>query len=175
MIKIIHDLIKIRLSREGYLPDYPPHLISDEEMCKAFIMLDAEVRDPVTLFHDYYPAPTGDGITPEITQAYNQLVSDILRHIRTYLADDDPDAAMPDWVYSYMLTIPISPMSSELDRHNALVTIGLDNVYDELTPQVYKRCLDVSTQWVAKYGMDRKPTVFIEPHILKYFRLLNAV
>lgn len=175
MIKVIHDLIKIRLSREGYLPDYPPHLISDEEMCNAFIEPDTAVRGTVTLFHDYYPAPTGDGITAEITQAYNQLVADIRERIQEYLADDDPDAALPNWVYSYMLTIPISEMSTELDRHTALVTIGLDNIYDEMTPQVYKRCLDVSSQWVAKYGMARKPTVFIEPHVLKYFRLLNAI
>lgn len=33
----LHDIIKIKYIREGYLPNYPPHLISDEEMCDAFL------------------------------------------------------------------------------------------------------------------------------------------
>lgn len=174
MIKVLHDLIKIQLSRDGYLPDYPPHLISDEEMCHAFFGL---AHSPVTQsyrFFDYYPRP--EGVTEEVDAAYTALVNNINECIVTYLSDDDPDAALPDWVYSYMLNIPVGPNSSELDRHNALVVMGMDNVYDELTPQVYQRCLQVSKMWIAKYGMeDRQPTVFIEPHVIKYFRLLNAV
>ena len=34
---LVHDLIKIKLVRAGYLPNYPYHLISDKEMCEAFI------------------------------------------------------------------------------------------------------------------------------------------
>jgi len=33
----VHDIIKIRYSTQGYLPDYPYHLISDDEMCDAFL------------------------------------------------------------------------------------------------------------------------------------------
>lgn len=33
----IHDIIKIEYIRQGYLPDYPYHLISDKEMFDAFI------------------------------------------------------------------------------------------------------------------------------------------
>lgn len=34
----IHDTIKIEYIRQGYLPDYPYHLISDKEMFDAFIV-----------------------------------------------------------------------------------------------------------------------------------------
>lgn len=37
MMSLVHDLIKIKYVREGYLPNYPYHLISDSEMCDAFI------------------------------------------------------------------------------------------------------------------------------------------
>ena len=55
---MIHDVIKIKLSREGYLPDYPPHLISDEEMCRAFIR-HATDRSTTDWFHDNFSAPDG--------------------------------------------------------------------------------------------------------------------
>ena len=32
-----HDVIKQMYTLEGYLPNYPPHLISDEEMFEAFL------------------------------------------------------------------------------------------------------------------------------------------
>ena len=37
---LIHDVIKIRMIDLGYLPDYPYHLISDFEMCNAFIDIE---------------------------------------------------------------------------------------------------------------------------------------
>ncbi len=37
---LTHDIIKIQYSREGYLPDYPYHMISDREMFNAFICID---------------------------------------------------------------------------------------------------------------------------------------
>lgn len=47
----LHDIIKIQYSREGYLGYYPPHLISDEEMFKAFIF------NKQNYFNDYYGRP----------------------------------------------------------------------------------------------------------------------
>lgn len=38
-MSFIHDIIKIKYSRLGYLPSYPYHLISDKEMFDAFIHL----------------------------------------------------------------------------------------------------------------------------------------
>ena len=42
---LAHDIIKITYVREGYLKNFPHHLISDEEMCVAFIQ---KVGDPDT-------------------------------------------------------------------------------------------------------------------------------
>jgi len=33
---LMHDLIKLRYTGDGWLPNWPPHLISDEEMCDVF-------------------------------------------------------------------------------------------------------------------------------------------
>lgn len=176
MSNVIHDLVKIQLSREGYLPDYPPHLISDAEMCSAFLVPDGSARRRPCKFLDFYPRPEEDGVSEEVDQAYTDLVDSIETALNDYLASEDPDAELPNWVYSYMLGIPVGPNNNEVDRHNALVTIGMDNVYDEMTPQVYARCLETSKRWLAKYGVsDRAPTIFIEPHVIKYFRLLNAI
>lgn len=62
-MSFIHDLIKIKFVREGYLPNYPPHLLSDEEMCDAFI--------------DY---PSGDDTS--------YLVTEDGSHIRLYHGGD---------------------------------------------------------------------------------------
>lgn len=39
----IHDIIKIEYIRQGYLPDFPYHLISDEEMFDAFLVDELKV------------------------------------------------------------------------------------------------------------------------------------
>ena len=38
----IYNLIKIKYIREGYLPDLPYHLISDNEMYDAFLSYNEE-------------------------------------------------------------------------------------------------------------------------------------
>ena len=45
----LHDTIKIDLIRQGYLPNYPYHMISDIEMCKAFL----DVDNHTGAFYDY--------------------------------------------------------------------------------------------------------------------------
>lgn len=39
----IHDIIKIEYIRQGYLPDYPYHLISDIEMFNAFLVDELKI------------------------------------------------------------------------------------------------------------------------------------
>ena len=41
-MSLIHDAIKIKYIELGYLPDTPYHLISDAEMCDAFLHRDTE-------------------------------------------------------------------------------------------------------------------------------------
>ena len=43
----IHDLIKIKYTHMGYLPDYRVELISDVEMCDAFLCYDRYYRQKV--------------------------------------------------------------------------------------------------------------------------------
>ena len=43
----IHDIIKIEYIRQGYLPDFPYHLTSDEEMFNAFIVDEIRITEDV--------------------------------------------------------------------------------------------------------------------------------
>lgn len=64
----IHDIIKIKYIREGYLPDYPPHLISDEEMCDAFLKYPEGDPSSVKII-------TGDGAYL-VTRQHDYIVID---------------------------------------------------------------------------------------------------
>ena len=50
-MNLTKDSIKIKYTREGYLPNYPYHMISDEEMFKAFL----DVENQSGFFYDNYP------------------------------------------------------------------------------------------------------------------------
>ena len=41
----VHDIIKINYTRQGYLPYYPYHLISDEEMFEGFMSYENSEED----------------------------------------------------------------------------------------------------------------------------------
>lgn len=45
----MHDIIKIEYIRQGYLPDYPYHLISDVEMFDAFLVDEMKVDEASAL------------------------------------------------------------------------------------------------------------------------------
>lgn len=181
---MIHDIIKINLSREGYLPDYPPHLISDEEMCHAFISHKSTNRGIIDWFHSNYPVPerfvigaTTDADPHKVysDDAYHALEAEIYDTVQEFIADTDPDKKLPDWIYAYMMGVVVGPYSDVEDRHNMLALMGLDNKDDELTPEVYRACYRVSKLWLSKSNStDRHPhvpTIYIEPHVVKYYRL----
>ena len=165
---MVHDLIKIKLSREGYLPDYPPHLISDEEMCRAFIG-SATSRSTVDWFHDNFAAPEG------FESQFAELERGLYDATQSFIQSTDPDKELPNWVYAYMMGAVIGPNSDVEDRHNALVLMGLDNKDDELTDAVYQACYRVSTLWLPRYSENRPNTIFIEPFVIKYYRLRASV
>lgn len=167
---LIHDIIKIVYVNQGYLPDLPYHLISDEEMFDAFIFAETN------FFSDNYPCPRGMEIQ------YNELKSAIIYHIMQYKAYQTTDTSIstyviPDWVYSYMLGVVVSPTSPELDRHDLFVLLGMDNMDDEFTDAIYAEIYDKSKRWTYKLPVDereyRPPTMFGEPHVIKSLRLLN--
>lgn len=177
----IHDIIKIQLSRDGYLPNYPPHLISDAEMCDAFlpyvyveddptfgydISMDAEIN----YFRDNYPV-----VDDSLLDAHKKLVSEIAYHINVLKNSTEDNPVLPDWVYSYMLGIVISVNSGQKDIHDLLVMLGTDNLYDEFDAASSAACYNESKQWLGKLSesqrIHRPPTMFGEPHVIKSLRV----
>lgn len=160
------DNIKIKYSQEGYLPDYPPHLISDEEMCEAFIPskyaldtamyedkqaeaaghLGVALNSIFSYFNDVYPL-----INKNLEPKYNILINSIKYHI-VRLITKVPlfRQNLPDWVYSYMLGQVVNHTSSQQDRHYLLVGIGLDNIDDVLTSDVEAYIYNISKRWFNK-------------------------
>lgn len=181
---ITHDVIKIRLSRAGYLPDYPPHLISDEEMCDAFLPYTYETADPTSgydasmeaelnYFRDTYPL-----IHPQLTEEYKTLVSEIAYHLNNLKTSKDDTYELPDWVYSYMLGSTLTVGSSQKDLHYLFVMLGTDNLFDEFNYDCARACYAESEEWLGKLPDSarehRPPTIFGEPHVIKSLRLKNV-
>lgn len=159
----IHDVVKINYIREGYLPNYPYHMISDEEMVDAFL------NDGTCYFKDYYPL-----VNPNLKTEYNTLIENIQYHLDLLKASQE-EYTLPNWIYSYMLGAVISVNSSIYDIHDMLVMMNLDNLDDIFTPEASAYCYEVSTKWLNKIPIDqrdhRPPGMFGEPHVLKSLRL----
>ena len=176
----IHDVIKIRLSRAGYLLNYPPHLISDEEMCDAFLPYTYDESDPgaglsewsskVGYFKDMYPL-----MSMALLHEYQQLVIDIAYHLHQLKTTLDDEYKLPDWVYAYMLGAVVGPYSDIRDRHDLFVLLGTDNLYDEFDEACMRACYRESTAWLDKLSTferaHRPPTLFGAPHVIKSLRL----
>lgn len=164
----IHDVIKILFIHEGYLPNYPYHLISDKEMFDAFIS-----DDGTGFFCDYYPLPD-----ESLKSAYNKLVEEIKYNINIAVISEDNSYELPNWIYSYMLKQVISTNSSEYDIHDILVLMNLDNIDDVFTKEASMCCYEISSKWVKKLPQSqqihRPPTIFGEPHVIKALRLQDT-
>lgn len=198
-MSFIHDVIKIQYTREGYLPNYPYHMISDEEMCDAFIKLPDSIQAYIT--SDFFGVTTDETkttvdwfgaflestdimyfniryplIDESIQKYYKDLVNRIFYEIQEFKNDPDNDRVLPDWIYSYMLGICIGPASDKLDIHDMISAMGTDNVEDEYNLECAIACLRISINWLKKLIVEkgeviRPPTMFGEPHVLKSIRL----
>ena len=225
----IHDIIKIEYVRQGYLPNYPYHLISDEEMCNAFlrhqlivsqsdanrviqnknsladnphyfqvayklcscqkdeygnVMItgnlnqiedfksDTGLLNKSSLYPECFFAYTYPLVNDKLLDEYNILITSISTHLMNLLSEE---TELPDWIYSYMLGKVISSSSSDLDRHDLLVSLDLDNNDDEFTADACSACYEVSRRWIQKLPPskreNRPPTMFGEPHVLKSLRI----
>lgn len=184
---LIHDIIKIKLVQDGYLPNYPYHLISDKEMCDAFIGYDD------SYFYANYPCLVHD---TEFEGYYNTLVSSIKYHVEhlkrsasTFEEESEESRnnyIFPDWVYSYMLPAVISVNSSERDIHDLAVLLEISRSDDTFDSILSRKCLAVSKQWIEKTQItnivtfdgkevNKRPyTVFGEPHVIKALRIQQA-
>lgn len=155
-MSLMHDIIKIKYTRLGYLPNYPYHLISDEEMFNAFINL--EITDDSSgssdsverFFDDYYPNPFEDvnmiylgsaGEEISLRGEYLRLKNYIVEIINEYLshrgAVDEDEYEIPDWIYSYMLGEVIYNVPGTADDfqykdiHDTL--LSLDNIQVDIS------------------------------------------
>lgn len=140
---LVKDIIKIRYSNDGYLPDYPYHMISDKEVVTAFAD-----NSGAGFFKDNYPCLVEEA---EFMKAYNQLFLSIMYYICSNFCIENSDVSVPDWVYSYMLGSTISINSDDLDIHDLSVSLGTDNMADTFTSACSEACLKVSQQWLGKY------------------------
>lgn len=147
---MLHDIIKIRLTDLGYLPNYPYHMISDAEMCNAFLSPSRDINQPVGtgLFFDYYPLLDTSDI--ELTVAYRQLVLSMEYYLLSMIYSKDNNFQLPDWIYSYMLGSAISVYSDKLDIHDLIYPLGVDNIDDDFDAASSKACLSASRSWINR-------------------------
>jgi len=181
-LSLIHDVIKIKYVEEGYLPNYPYHMISDIEMCDAFM---PEAGDGY--FQVNYPC-----LDMSLDVFYNYLVEAIRWHIQQLKDLKEVDYKLPNWIYTYMLGKVISVNSPVLDIHDLISLLGVDNLDDEFGTEQSAACLQESINWLRKtriienpisvvYGdetiiidMYRPPSQFGEPHVIKSVRLRDS-
>lgn len=201
---MVHDIIKIKYVREGYLPNYPPHLISDEEMCIAFLQYVRDFTDePVTSWEqlndeinhsyvgyyiDWYLSPLLTQFQSEafpyestlagaILNLTDELSANMNKLIDYNRSNSDESFVLPDWVYSFMLGRVVGPKSDTLEKHDLLVLLDTDNTDDNFDGISSYSCYQVSRLWVNKLKGDdmRPPTVFGEPHVIKSLRLQQVI
>lgn len=174
------DIVKIKMVKEGYLPDYPPHMISDTEMCEAFLPMDYPITDSewdrfmgdenLSMFKDYYSLPD-KSLEPQ----YRELVSGMAKELKEFCDSIEDDKKIPDWILSYMNQSTISGHSDYLDLDGLLMLFGINSMEPEFTPQVSTYCYQISSAWLKRTNQtDRPATIFGEPHVIKYLRLLKA-
>lgn len=158
-----HDIIKIKLSEYGYLPNYPFHMISDGEMCDGFM----NTVTGTGYFYDEYPC-----LDASLMDAYKQLILTISYNLLLMKFSKNPDYELPDWVYSYMIGSAISINSNKKDTHDLLVALHTDNVDDDFDEVSSAACLDVSRKWLAKSHQSKliKMDSRYEQEILEVFK-----
>lgn len=176
-MSMMHDTIKVNLIQQGYLQNYPYHLISDEEMCDAFIK-----EDGTGYFYDYYPL-----IDESLRIPYGNLVKAIMHYIDECKQPEVDEYVFPDWVYSYMLGSVVSVNSDGYDIQDLADMLNIEVDYGVFSSSLSSACYQVSQEWLKKVSPDsrylrmederldlRPPTIFGEPHVIKYLRLIEV-
>ena len=187
---LIHDIIKIKYVKLGYIiKNYPYHLISDEEMFNAFIEVTPDftssvVSNDVRFFDMNYQNPFADidweNSANKIYQSYNdayiKLRKYIIDSINEYLAfvntTEKDKHLIPDWIYSYMLGEVVYNQSDYLDIQDTLDLLGCSNIENEFTIQACIACYNTSLKYISTLNDNtRPPTLFGEPHVIKILRM----
>ena len=167
-MSLVNDIIKIKFIESGYLPDYPYHLISDNEMLDAFISPSENSNDyNQGYMFDMYPID--DSWSDELKSAYNNLIKSFKSEIDNYKSDNSNNT-ISDRLYSYMLGSVIGPNSDKRDIHDLLVLLGYDNIDDIFTQKAAERCLSISSDMYTN-----SPSMFGELYVIQVLRRLNAL
>lgn len=159
-MSFIHNIIKIKYVKEGFLPDYPYHMISDKEMFDAFIFND------VNFFDIFYILPS-DKLKPERDK------------LKEYIQKSIENDEVPNWIYSYMLGEVISPNSDQQEISDLINLMYVDNKQTEFNEDTAEQCLKISKAWL--YGSNnsesqqskRPATIYGEPIVIKSLRLTS--
>lgn len=152
-MSFVHDIIKIKYIKEGYLPNHPYHLISDMEMFMAFMQ-------PGGYFETNYPL-----VDDTMSYEYGVLKGTIAQAL---FANQGKE--IPAWVYSYMLGSCISVNSPQQDIDNLYALLNLDSD-GEFGPELAQQCYQISSDWVKRLPEVRPATLFGEPCVIKSLRL----
>ena len=192
---LVHDILKIKYVKLGYLKkNYPYHLISDEEMFNAFIDLgtgfkSSFIDDKVRFFNMYYPNPFDEDDvyykkdakgniveTIKLSDEYGKLKQYIIDTINDYLeyygTPEADDHQVPDWIYTYMLGEVVYQRSGYLDVQDTLALLKCSNLDNEFTKEACVACYATSLGYISTLTTGSRPaTMFGEPHVIKQLRL----
>lgn len=159
----IHDIIKIKYVREGYLQDYPYRMISDNDMFDAFVREGG-------YFDTTYPCPD-----ESLDMVYATFKDDLFAKIAEHIEEGTELGA---WVYSYMLGNAIGPNSDETDIEYINELLNTDDpITTEYCKLTAEAVYEVSMEWLKKMNYKyegRVPTIFAEPYIIKSLRLAGV-
>ena len=186
-MSLVNDTVKIKLVRQGYLKNYPPHLLSDEEMVEGFYKyfedfyykpMKKEYENPSKV--DPYPMISArqpgqeDEMITYLDTLYDYIKKSCDEAI-TVARKQGEDVIVDDWISSFMLGSAIGPKSDTRDIHDLLVLMNVDNIDDIFTRLASETCYRISKKWIAKtyLGTENKrpPSVFGELHVIKSLRL----
>lgn len=168
-MSLMQDIVKMNLVRYGYLPNYPYHMISNKEMCDAFLSRRDDTYSGFMV--DNYPCENS-----VLADQYNDLLDSMYSALNDFCDELNTVDMIPDWIYSYMIGSVIGPRSNVQDIHDLLVLLDLDNLDDVFTPEVYSACFSISLNWLKKLSSSssRPPCMFGEPHVIKSLRLMQV-
>lgn len=167
---ILFDTIKIKYIQTGYLPDWPYHLISDNEMLDAFIINDSN------FFDDNYSITSSD---ESIMNLHKALKDDIL-HFVSEAKRLNTLSVLPEWVISYMIGAVVSETSNikEIDDLISLSNLVDDVPAGQFNDILYRSNAKISRDWIAKLPSSKKNhrpvSLFGEPHVIKSLRLAKV-
>lgn len=189
-MSLVNDTVKIKLVKYGYVKNYPPHLLSDEEMIQGFYKyfedfyykpMKKEYENPTPV--DPYPmmSARSNNDPGEMIACLDTLYAYIKTSCESAIQTANvqgEDVTVDDWIYSYMLGSVIGPKSDVRDIHDLLVLLNVDNIDDIFTSIASETCYKTSKKWIAKTYLGssnrRPPSVFGELHVIKSLRLDQA-